>query len=305
MSINNYREIDAINQSFLKRMFSSINEIKSKKINHGMIIGDGVDTLMFTPDLFSEKFTVYDGEIPTANPEKIIRKGLEEGILFDDLLYVARELGLYSKNHDEVVINKLLPFQEYYDLITTNTRIISREDLNLIMNTTSRLYDSYTGNLVRFLNKFGETQKILVGNLEGIKVKGLSDWIVFNPNSALNVSGIHIPKNSLLVADLKVGAFNPENVEGFVMKWNIGFQLTFYSLIAQQMTGLNICNPVVVYANPKCSYTSYYQFPDELVEQSKEQIKQAIKIYKQYNNDYSVHYLIKENNGLIKSKIWV
>lgn len=304
MDFNVYTNIDAVNQSFLKRMFGSINEIKKKKVNHGMVIGDGVDTLMFNPDLFQDKFTVYQGKLPTGNPSLIIEKGFEDNINFDGLIQVVRELGLYPKNYDETVIKKLEPFREYYEMIANGTRIISEDDMKVISQTMFNLHNSYTKDVVNFLNRFGNTQKVLLGYLSKVKVKGLSDWYYENRGSDKMVGGITIPNNHLLIADLKVGSFNPEKVESFVMKWNIGFQLTFYSMIAEQMTGLKPCNPVVVYANPKCPYTSYYQFPNELVEESKEKIREALDIYKEYGGDYSVHYKVKRNNGLIKTKIW-
>lgn len=294
----NYREIDVVNQSLLKKMFGSINKIKSTKVNHGMVIGDGVDTLMFNPELFDSKFLLFSGKIPTANPAAIISRGLEDGDEFDDLVLVTHELGLYPKMHDDTIRKKLEPFREYYLATTSGKRIISVDDLNTIQRTKYNLENSFTKDVVEFLNYHGNTQKILLGNLD-LEVKGLADWYYENRGDDVTFGNIIVPKDRLLIADLKVGAYNPENVERFMDKWDTYFQLTFYSLIAEQMTGLKACNPVVVYANSMCNYTSYYQMTDLQVEEAKERIKDAIRIYKLYNGDYDVHYRVREQNGLI------
>ncbi len=300
-----YDKLEGVNQSFLKKMFGSTSEITKDKKNKGMMIGDAVDTLMFAPDTFDKKFALYEGGIPTANAKLIIDEGFKTGEFFDNLIEVTRYLGLYPKYSDTSVWNKLNPFEDYYNLMRDGITLFDSEDFEKIHSTKYNLETSYTSEVVEFLNKYGDTQKILSSELLGLQCKGLADWYYENnTDKPVTFGQITVQPGSLLIADLKVGRYNPENVEKFIKEWDTGFQLTFYSLLAKYMTGLTITNPVVVYANANNNNTCYYQMPDSLLKESWEKIKECVKIYKQYDGDYSIHYRIKKNEGLIKPYLW-
>lgn len=232
---NNYNNIEALNQSLLKKISSGPRSIVApeKESTDSLTIGSLVDDMICDPESVHDKYVVCTIEMPSDTIVKIIER----------VLLSTNDLNL--ENLDEQILESC-EYYQYQSNWKPETKVakIKKEGLdyfNFRKNTANKqvisaeiwlLADDLKNTLTtdRYTKQFFETnlesqyQFVATGEIEGQLCKGKLDKITFDHDNKV----IHI-------YDIKTTSDSVNAFRNSYLKYRYDIQGEFYKKLVEQM----------------------------------------------------------------------
>lgn len=240
MKIEEYRNIPAVNQSYLKALLSYSSEkidLVNKRNLH-FDLGNAVEIGLLYPHKFEELVIIKDIKIPSGVIGSIILDMIDQGFTnFDD----AKILELAAKYNygngqfkdDRIIKDVKSKGEDYFtNMLEANGKILlTVEEGTIVFNCVQALRDFFNDNSSLF-NYESEIQKVFIDEIREVNCKGLLD--IYNPES-----------NSIV--DLKVTSFPNPKVAARNFRYD--FQLSFYNRLVNKDIGNSDCYLIFVNKN--------------------------------------------------------
>lgn len=260
--IKKYRELDALNYSFLKSVLNG-NPKREDKKSRVLDIGSLVDCLLTTPKDFDDLFVVIEN-MPGKKPCQIIDHifevaddlpdfqltelaGIDKDFLFDLLDVYEYHLGTYKDSRDEARISRFMNEARNYhsERLAKKNKVIVDQAMKELAKTvadsirTSRFTKIFFEELPEEL--VVHNQVVIVANVSGRKGKCLIDMLIENPthNSIVLDNGLVFPPHSVCPIDIKtIGDYTNRFVRN-MWKYRYDIQGSYYSKLLSKWVEAN------------------------------------------------------------------
>lgn len=323
IEINNYREDDSLNQSFLKAC--GANDLKVKKNDSETVAtmcGSLTDVLCLTPELQNEfyYFSSLD-KYPNPQLKDTLDKAFEISQEWDNtlLLEIFRSISK-TKTNDDKVLENLKQNEDYWEelIISKDKKIITKDYYNICSNAAYTIKNhQFTKH--HFENTlFADIQyqvpiydeilfPIYGGVTHKVKRKGLLDMLI--------VDEAH---KTIQFKDLKTTALLPTDWFKSARQFNYPFQCAwYYDIINKLFPDYRQLPPELIvysFAAPTKPFTKILSNDDLFIGRNGCDIQKSVIIYEratQWENSVSepvterimgweeclIRYLISQENG--------
>ena len=278
-SYQKYRADPGLNQSFLKQVIE--NKVRTFKPSKAMLEGSGIDCLLYTPDEFNERYTVFE-DVPTGAMKEEIEKCVIENETFDVNLIAnnLKEREFQSNWTEPTLIKNISKYEDYANTILEGIIPISSKDYFRYNNAVSVIKKSEAWkDVFRGTNEY---QKDLYANYmvndESIRCKGLLDDLWIGDDAIITDCKTTSAKNMNewieLAKALKYpmqAAFYSMLVERNYDVENVSFQWLVYFNYTKQVRLIK-CNPFDLYVGKhgcreikSTYYTPKHEFKSEVI----------------------------------------
>ena len=253
--VEQYRRLDAVNYSFLKKVIKGTADADSPDDSLALSIGSLVDCRITTPELFNSMFTVID-KIPGDKPKKIVDRIFKDFEENPDAVTGLRAL-------DEDYLTHLINEYEYWGGIKDNKEGDRENKLTKLINDGA-VIDYYAekllalnkgmkivdGGMVELSDRIAQSiktgeftsvffypppgikihyQVIITFSVSGVQCKGLIDVLLENTtDDPIWIGNYLIPGKHVLPIDLKTTAYGPMWFEPIMRKYRYDMQGSFY-----------------------------------------------------------------------------
>jgi len=204
-----YREIDAVSYSALSNFAKNgpISLIAKRKEVAAFRMGNLVETLLFEPETFDDKFVIFDGREPTASSLELAKGLISSGDVYtpeniESVLEVIKQLNLWGSTKDS---NKLIAKFNNYNFW-------GYLEANYKANNGCVIIDSYTALIAQQKVEALKTNNFTAGlfdeevlNDSFIQAQGLIEINEIPVKFMLDIITIDFENKIIYPRDLKTG----------------------------------------------------------------------------------------------------